>query len=94
MGNRYLIKSNYQILRFILVFIFLFLLFAASAGCSSNQDAGGDSSPQAGEEIYIENKGSDTIVNLALAWAERYQDLHSDIRISVTGGGLYKETYR
>jgi len=36
---------------------------------------------------YIENKGSDTIVNLALAWAERYQDEHSNIRISVTGGG-------
>ena len=35
----------------------------------------------------IENKGSDTIVNLALAWAEEYQDLHPDVRISVTGGG-------
>jgi len=36
---------------------------------------------------YIENKGSDTIVNLALAWAERYQAGHPDVRISVTGGG-------
>jgi phosphate transport system substrate-binding protein len=36
---------------------------------------------------YIENKGSDTIVNLALAWAEQYQGGHPDIRISVTGGG-------
>src|SRR4026209_1211652 len=36
---------------------------------------------------YIENKGSDTIVNLALAWAEKYQAEHTDIRISVTGGG-------
>jgi phosphate transport system substrate-binding protein len=36
---------------------------------------------------YIENKGSDTIVNLALAWAERYQAEHPEIRISVTGGG-------
>lgn len=87
MGNRYLIQSKYHILRFISVFIFLIFSFAASTGCSANQDSGGDASPQAGEEIYIENKGSDTIVNLALAWAERYQDLHSDIRISVTGGG-------
>src|SRR5690606_36129035 len=38
-------------------------------------------------ENYIENKGSDTIVNLALAWAEHYQASHPDIRISVTGGG-------
>ncbi|GAB1470482.1 phosphate ABC transporter substrate-binding protein [Chloroflexota bacterium] len=36
---------------------------------------------------YIENKGSDTIVNLALAWAERYQMQNPDVRISVTGGG-------
>lgn len=36
---------------------------------------------------YIENKGSDTIVNLALAWAEAYQGMHPDVRISVTGGG-------
>jgi phosphate transport system substrate-binding protein len=36
---------------------------------------------------YIQNKGSDTIVNLALAWAERYQAEHPNISISVTGGG-------
>jgi phosphate transport system substrate-binding protein len=35
----------------------------------------------------IENKGSDTIVNLALAWAEEYQTQHPEVRISVTGGG-------
>lgn len=36
---------------------------------------------------YIQNKGSDTIVNLALLWAEAYQKENPDIRISVTGGG-------
>lgn len=51
------------------------------------------SSPDSGSTVIespartIENKGSDTIVNLALAWAERYQELHPEIRISVTGGG-------
>jgi phosphate transport system substrate-binding protein len=35
----------------------------------------------------IENKGSDTLVNLALAWAEAYMQAHPEIRISVTGGG-------
>lgn len=35
----------------------------------------------------IENKGSDTLVNLALSWAETYMSAHSDVRISVTGGG-------
>lgn len=40
-----------------------------------------------GAEAYIENKGSDTIVNLALAWAEAYQGVRPEVRISVTGGG-------
>jgi phosphate transport system substrate-binding protein len=35
----------------------------------------------------IQNIGSDTMVNLALAWAEAYQDAHADTRIAVTGGG-------
>ncbi len=35
----------------------------------------------------IENKGSDTIVNLALAWAEEYQKTNPQVSISVTGGG-------
>ncbi len=35
----------------------------------------------------IENKGSDTMVNLALAWAELYQGTHPEVSISVTGGG-------
>lgn len=51
------------------------------------------SSPVAGQvsssrvSAYIQNKGSDTIVNLALAWAEAYQSEHPDVSISVTGGG-------
>jgi phosphate transport system substrate-binding protein len=35
----------------------------------------------------IENKGSDTLVNLALAWAETYMAQYPSVRISVTGGG-------
>lgn len=48
-----------------------------------------NSSPSSSQDAtaYIENKGSDTIVNLALAWAEQYQADHADVRISVTGGG-------
>ena len=38
-------------------------------------------------EELIENKGSDTLVNLALAWAESYMESHPQVRISVTGGG-------
>ena len=49
--------------------------------------ATGQASAQPSPSAYIQNKGSDTIVNLALAWAEKYQQEHPDVRISVTGGG-------
>jgi phosphate transport system substrate-binding protein len=62
----------------ILLFLFSILLVSCGSSNSSTSD-----SPAA----YIENKGSDTIVNLALAWAEEYQSEHVDVRISVTGGG-------
>ncbi|MBI4732893.1 MAG: phosphate ABC transporter substrate-binding protein [Chloroflexi bacterium] len=64
-----------------LLAVFLILLLAACGGGS-----GGENS-QTETSAYIENKGSDTIVNLALAWAEAYQGAHPDVRISVTGGG-------
>jgi len=61
----------------------LLALVILSTSCSSA------SSSQTSQEAtaYIENKGSDTIVNLALAWAEYYQSEYPDVRISVTGGG-------
>lgn len=56
------------------------LLFAATlvlVGCGSKSDRAN----------VIENKGSDTLVNVAGAWAEAYMKKHPDIRISVNGGG-------
>ena len=35
----------------------------------------------------IQNKGSDTLVNLALAWAEAYRIVDPGLSIAVTGGG-------
>ncbi len=57
--------------------------------CGCSQSEGTNLSGDISEETstYIENKGSDTMVNLALAWAELYQELYPEIRISVTGGG-------
>ena len=60
----------------------LLLCLLLLAGCAGR---GGAQSSVSG--AAIENIGSDTIVNLALAWAEAYQAQHPDIRISVTGGG-------
>jgi phosphate transport system substrate-binding protein len=35
----------------------------------------------------IQNKGSDTLVNVAQAWAEAYQKVDSNVSIAVSGGG-------
>lgn len=61
---------------------FLLLSFIITSCSSTSSRAVSESAAQ-----YIENKGSDTIVNLALAWAETYQGDHPTVRISVTGGG-------
>lgn len=39
------------------------------------------------EHIVIQNKGSDTIVNLAQAWAEEYRKVEPKVVIAVSGGG-------
>lgn len=65
--------------------VFLIFLFIGSACNQSAPGSEDNSTPQA--SVSIQNKGSDTIVNLALAWAEQYQKLHPEVRISVTGGG-------
>jgi len=35
----------------------------------------------------IQNKGSDTLVNVAQAWAEAYQTVHPGVVVAVSGGG-------
>lgn len=62
--------------------LILFLL----TGCVGRSHTRPGTLPQPAA-VSIENKGSDTMVNLALAWAERYQQVNPNARISVSGGG-------
>ena len=48
---------------------------------------GGAGTPAPGSALVITNKGSDTMVNLALAWAEAYAVVAPEVTLSVTGGG-------
>ncbi len=41
----------------------------------------------AGGRALIQNKGSDTLVNVAQAWAEQYKEIDADVAVAVTGGG-------
>jgi phosphate transport system substrate-binding protein len=64
--------------------LLLIFLIGAMTGCRPQVDDPDNGTPGT---FYIENKGSDTLVNLALAWAERYQQVRPEVRLAVTGGG-------
>jgi phosphate transport system substrate-binding protein len=51
-------------------------LLATASSCSRLRDANS-----------LKITGSDTMVNLAAAWQERYKDVEPDVRIQVKGGG-------
>ena len=55
------------------------------AACGAKTGQVGTAVP--GARVTIQNKGSDTMVNLALAWAEAYGQIHPEVEIAVTGGG-------
>jgi phosphate transport system substrate-binding protein len=57
----------------------------ALSACSVRASDGETSPPGASE--YLNNVGSDTMVNLALAWAEEYQIDNPQSNLSVSGGG-------
>ena len=67
---------------FLILCLFSLFLMACRA---SEATAVSDTAPS--EQKAIQNKGSDTIVNIALAWAEAYRDVAPDVSIAVTGGG-------
>ena len=50
-------------------------------GCGK-RDGGGS-----GESTNIQNKGSDTMLQLAQAWSELYAKENPDVRVAVSGGG-------
>ena len=39
------------------------------------------------QRALIQNKGSDTLLNVAQAWAEAYREVDSTVAVAVTGGG-------
>ncbi|MFL7870403.1 MAG: phosphate ABC transporter substrate-binding protein [Anaerolineales bacterium] len=68
-----------------ILFTALVLIFAACGGGTSDSSDTGDGS--GGRQRTLQNKGSDTLVNVALAWAEAYREVAPDVSIAVTGGG-------
>ncbi len=71
---------------------FLFKVSAAAllaftllqTGCGKSESSGGG---QNGNKQTIQVKGSDTMVNLAQAWAEAYNKVAPEVDVEVSGGG-------
>ena len=63
----------------------LSLLLTGCGKSESGGSAGGGGG--AGKKATIQNKGSDTMVNLAQAWAEEYKKVAPDVDVEVSGGG-------
>lgn len=51
----------------------------SGSGCKKSASSGG--------AVIIQNKGSDTMVNLAQAWAEAYKKVAPNVEVEVSGGG-------
>jgi phosphate transport system substrate-binding protein len=61
----------------------LVILSVLSLAVACGRPEGGGGSGRA----VIQNKGSDTLVNVAQAWAEEYREVNPDVAVAVTGGG-------
>src|SRR5262245_32201742 len=66
--------------------IALIVILVLLSGCSTETASAGTDQPSVAQRA-IQNKGSDTLVNLALAWAEQYREVDPTVSIAVTGGG-------
>ena len=56
-------------------------VLALVLGCTRRGDG------SSGDRKVLQNKGSDTLVNVAQAWAEAYKTVDPKVAVAVTGGG-------
>ena len=66
------------------------ILVAVACGCvitGCSPKDGENSASQKAAQVIIKNKGSDTMVNLAQAWAEMYTGITNTASVEVSGGG-------
>ncbi len=60
---------------------------AAAAALVACGPSGGGGGEEGGGTTIIQNKGSDTMVNVAQVWAEKYREIAADVEVEVSGGG-------
>jgi phosphate transport system substrate-binding protein len=72
------LQSESQFMKLVVTTFLAVLLAGAPLSCSRTKRA---------EKTVIQNTGSDTIVNLAQAWAEEYAKVEPLVSVEVSGGG-------
>lgn len=77
-------KNAWERTRLLILLLAAMLFLLSACGGSDSETANGTDSA---EGRTLQNKGSDTLVNVALAWAEAYREVEPDVPIAVTGGG-------
>lgn len=65
----------------------LAVILLGLCACAAREGQIADSPGGSSGQRAIQNKGSDTLVNVALGWAEAYRVVDPTVSIAVTGGG-------
>ncbi len=71
------------------ILIAMFIVGCGKKESAETASAAGGAPEEAApaKRTVIQNKGSDTLVNVAQAWAEEYAKVKSNVAVAVTGGG-------
>jgi phosphate transport system substrate-binding protein len=80
------ITPNLKRRKNLLILLFMAMIFLSACGGRGNETSDPSASSD-GQQRSLQNKGSDTLVNVALAWAEAYREVEPEVSIAVTGGG-------
>jgi phosphate transport system substrate-binding protein len=97
-NGRYIIRNGIRLnkrgklmhkrswISYVIISILVFSSYVFVLRGSSDKEKANGADKEAGQGI-IKNKGSDTMVNLAQAWAEAYSGISSSVSVEVSGGG-------
>ncbi|HEX9654975.1 MAG TPA: phosphate ABC transporter substrate-binding protein [bacterium] len=66
--------------------VLILSLLVVFVGCGKKNETG-DTGAMETDKLVIQNAGSDTMVNLAQAWAEQYAKIAPNVSVEVSGGG-------
>ena len=80
-----MLKKSWMSYAIISILVFSVFGFVFHGDSSGNKRTNG--THNGSEQSIIKNKGSDTMVNLAQAWAEAYSGVSDTVSVEVSGGG-------